>query len=120
MHPSLMVRKTVLLKVGGYDERYCYAEDRDLLLRITRSQKLSLVAEVLLKYRNASSSVSVKSEKEQKISSCRVLYRAVCHGDCSVLFLVGVAYKALGAYMPMSVIRIQRFLWRLLGLRFVR
>jgi len=120
MHPSLLVQKYYLLKIGGYDERYRYAQDRDLLLRITRSYKLSLVPEVLLKYRNASSSVSVKSEKEQKISSCRVLYRAVCRGDCSVLFLAGVAYKALGAYMPMSVIRIQRLLWRLLGLRLVR
>jgi len=120
MHPSLMVRKEVLEKLGGYDEMYRFAEDRDLLLRITQTYKMSLVPEVLLKYRTSYASVSIQREREQKKASCLALYRAMCRGYCSPLLLIGVVHKALGAYLPMSVIKLQRSLWCLLRLRFVK
>jgi glycosyltransferase involved in cell wall biosynthesis len=117
VHPSLIVRRDILKRVGGYDERYRYAQDRDLLLRMARHYAVSLVPEVLLKYRQPGT--CKQHEIEQKRACCRVLCRAICRGDCSapgnaVLLLLRYA---LTAYLPKNIIRLQRTLWCRLGLR---
>ena len=51
-HPSVIVRRTCLERVGGYSEKYRYAEDLDLWLRMLRvGVKFANLPNVLVKYR---------------------------------------------------------------------
>ncbi|MCX6715655.1 MAG: glycosyltransferase [Candidatus Taylorbacteria bacterium] len=59
VHPSVMFRKDVILKVGGYRHPYWRAQDTDLWYRIVFSgYKISNLPEFLLKYRYHSNSTS--------------------------------------------------------------
>ncbi len=50
-HPSLMIRRVVLLDMAGYSTEFYPAEDTDLFLRLAERGRLSNVPEILLKYR---------------------------------------------------------------------
>jgi len=50
-HPSVMMRRSAVARVGGYRERYNTAEDLDLFLRLAEVGELANLAEPLLRYR---------------------------------------------------------------------
>lgn len=50
-HPATMIRKSVLLMSGLYNESWIYAEDYDLYFRIWQFSSFSNLTETLLKYR---------------------------------------------------------------------
>jgi glycosyltransferase involved in cell wall biosynthesis len=50
-HPSVMMRRSIVLEAGGYRPEFKNAEDYDLWLRLARTHKLRNVAEPLLRYR---------------------------------------------------------------------
>jgi len=51
IHPSLMVRRSTLERLGGYRERYKLVEDIDLFLRLLDEGELGNTPETLLEYR---------------------------------------------------------------------
>ncbi|HET6251733.1 MAG TPA: glycosyltransferase [Tepidisphaeraceae bacterium] len=51
IHPSVMMRRQAVEKVGGYREEYKWLEDHDLFLRLAEIGCLANLPEVLLKYR---------------------------------------------------------------------
>jgi glycosyltransferase involved in cell wall biosynthesis len=51
VHPSVMMRRSAVLAVGGYDARFQTCEDQDLFLRLAEHGKLANIPEVLFKYR---------------------------------------------------------------------
>ncbi len=50
-HPTVMMRRDSVLAVGGYDDRWYYAEDLDLWLRLGERGRLANLQDVILKYR---------------------------------------------------------------------
>lgn len=50
-HPSIMLRKDVLNKVGGYDKLWNPAEDYDLYFRIGKITQFANLEDILIKYR---------------------------------------------------------------------
>ncbi len=50
-HPTLMMRRTVLIGIGAYRPDFELAEDVDLLLRLAEKGRLANMAEVLFHYR---------------------------------------------------------------------
>jgi hypothetical protein len=77
IHPSVMMRRDVVLRVGGYNERMIAAQDTDLWLRISGLSKLQAIPDVLLLLRKHAGSVSVLHRETQLLSS--VLARASYH-----------------------------------------
>ena len=65
-HGSVMIRKEAFDKVGGYDERFIFAQDYDLWLRISEHWKVANIEEPLYFWRVSGSGISTKREKEQK------------------------------------------------------
>src|SRR5262245_56176631 len=57
-HPTALVRKNAVMRIGGYRGEYTHAEDLDLWLRLAELGKLASVPEVVRKYRLHSGSVS--------------------------------------------------------------
>jgi glycosyltransferase involved in cell wall biosynthesis len=52
LHPTVVIRKKVLDKIGGrYEEKYRYAEDYFLWLKLSKQGKLHAIPDIVLKYR---------------------------------------------------------------------
>jgi len=67
-HPSVLIRKSALIRVGGY-RNVAHAEDFDLWLRIAEHFQLANLPEVLLKYRIHPGQISVASCKKQALGA---------------------------------------------------
>jgi len=57
-HGSVMMRREAYERVGGYREKFYYAQDSDLWLRLARVGKLDYVQRVLYRYRLSADSIS--------------------------------------------------------------
>ena len=59
MHPTSLIKKEILLRVGGYDPKFSYAEDFELFDRLSDHGCILVIPEPLLLYRLHSQSVSI-------------------------------------------------------------
>ena len=64
-HPTALMRRDSLVRVGGYDEKFSLAEDLDLWLRLGEVGELANVEEVVLRYRLHAASVSERAGARQ-------------------------------------------------------
>jgi glycosyltransferase involved in cell wall biosynthesis len=68
-HPTVMMRRGTIERIGGYRRLMTSAEDLDLWLRIAEAGELANVPEVLLKYRVHPSQVSSNRYLDQGLAS---------------------------------------------------
>ena len=74
-HPSVMLRKSVVLGVGGYKNEYIPCEDYELWINLSSTAKLANIPLVLTKYRlHNSQSTKVNLRKIQLITKS-LIYR---------------------------------------------
>ena len=59
MHPTSLIKKEILLRVGGYDPKFSYAEDLELFDRLSDHGFILVIPQPLLLYRLHSQSVSI-------------------------------------------------------------
>jgi glycosyltransferase involved in cell wall biosynthesis len=57
-HPAIMFRRSVALKVGGYDLRFSTTQDLDLFIRLSERGKVTNLPETVLKWRQHGGSVN--------------------------------------------------------------
>ena len=81
LHSSIMLRATVLQKVGFYRPAFEGAEDYDLWLRVSEVVKLANLPECLLQYRSHPASVTHRARARQLFSAR--LARRAAHARCS-------------------------------------
>jgi glycosyltransferase involved in cell wall biosynthesis len=83
-HPTALIKRDVLLKVGGYRQEFVHAEDLDLWLRLAEIGKLANLAEFVLQYRLHDFSVSHKNGllqlESQKRACCEAWKRRGIEG----------------------------------------
>jgi glycosyltransferase involved in cell wall biosynthesis len=60
-HPTVMMRRSAVEDVGGYDERFKTAQDRDLFLRLAEAGKVVNLPKQILQYRCHPSQISRRS-----------------------------------------------------------
>lgn len=75
-HPASMMRKSAVVKVGGYRSEFEAAEDIDLFLRLAELGKLSNIPEILLRYRQHPKSVGYLHSTKQKAAIIRSVQAA--------------------------------------------
>lgn len=68
-HPSAMIRRWALEKIGGYDAAYHSAHDLDVWLKLGEIGKLANLEAALLHYRIHASSVSGRNPVSQRIEA---------------------------------------------------
>ena len=64
-HGSVMMRREVYQQVGGYDERFMFAQDYDLWLRMAKICKVANIGEPLYCWRLTESSITKVRSEEQ-------------------------------------------------------
>lgn len=66
LHSSLMIRTNVMRKCDGYDEKYVYSSDYDLMSRLALSGKVENLPDILMMCRWHASQISQLHRDEQK------------------------------------------------------
>jgi hypothetical protein len=76
VHPTVIMRRDALEKVGGYHEGTFPNEDHDLFLRLAEIGKLENLRETLLKYRRHPNSVVISVTKGSRMTIRKVVEEA--------------------------------------------
>jgi glycosyltransferase involved in cell wall biosynthesis len=100
-HPSVAMRKSSLLAIGGYRPEFSFAEDYDLFLRLAEVGKLANMPEVLLKYRQHFSSIGHAKRKQQLIVTQKVLEEALARRHLTLKN--SLASESIEDYEPPSI-----------------
>lgn len=66
LHPSLIVRKSAIDLIGGYNEKYYYSADYDLVCNIAFNGKIVNIPDILMRYRFHGSQISSRQHVKQK------------------------------------------------------
>jgi glycosyltransferase involved in cell wall biosynthesis len=68
-HPSVMMRRDIVQRVGGYHPAFLHCEDYDLWLRLSEVTRLSSLPDRLILYRQSASQVSNRHALIQQIGA---------------------------------------------------
>jgi glycosyltransferase involved in cell wall biosynthesis len=75
-HPTVAMRKSLVLACGGYRDQFPHAEDLDLFLRLAEVGRLANLPEVLLDYRQHRGSIGYRHAEVQRDSARRAVAEA--------------------------------------------
>lgn len=102
-HSSVMMRKSILEKVDGYDEAFPYIQDYELWIRIANCAKLANLAEVLTVHRfhRDSASADFRTEFLRLWLRMRIRYRAFRTLDYPPYYVLHVLHPLL--LMPLEM-----------------
>lgn len=75
-HPSVIMRRDLLARVGGYHPAYRHCEDHDVWLRLAGLTRFANLPERLILYRHSESQVSTRHFVQQKINTA-IAYQAL-------------------------------------------
>jgi len=110
-HPLIMIRKTVLNKIGYYNPKYAPADDYDLYFRIGEISKFANLSEVLLQYRVVSNSITNKSTTKMELNtiSIRNIYGNTKHYQMTFVDRIYTLMHYLIIFLLPSKIRLWLF-----------
>ena len=80
VHSSIMMRRSILERVGGYDETLAVAQDYDLWLRMSEVTRMANLGEPLVVRRLLPERVSALRDGDRLRTEARVRWRAVRRG----------------------------------------
>jgi glycosyltransferase involved in cell wall biosynthesis len=108
VHSSVMVRRELLERAGGYDERLAVAQDYDLWMRLARLTGLANLSDVLVVRRLGGGRVSVEREEDRLRTEARVRWRAVVSGAYPPWCALFALRPALALALPRPLRRVVR------------
>jgi len=108
VHSSVMVRREVLARTGGYDEALAVAQDYELWMRLARLTRLANLADVLVVRRLGEGRVSVEREEDRLRTEARVRWRAVKSGAYPPWCALFALRPALALALPRALRRAVR------------
>ncbi len=81
-HPSVIMRRDIVLEAGGYHAAFKHCEDYDLWLRLAHKTQICSIPERLIKYRHSAGQVSNRHIVVQQYGTVvsRLAYRARAAG----------------------------------------
>ncbi|QDV36641.1 glycosyltransferase family 2 protein [Tautonia plasticadhaerens] len=77
VHPGVMFRSQTVLDLGGYDESFATAQDRDLWWRLADRGRFANLADELLLYRRHTGSVTGRKAEEQRRLTREMTWRSL-------------------------------------------
>ncbi|HEX8981094.1 MAG TPA: glycosyltransferase [Parasulfuritortus sp.] len=92
-HPTAMMRRDALIKVGGYDAAYYPAEDVNLWLRLGEVGELANLESPVLKYRLHGNSISEQAGNKQREATRRACEAAWQRRNIEGVFMAGGAWR---------------------------
>ncbi len=102
LHPSLMIRTSLLHSLGGYNEAYPSAEDYDILRRLSIHSKGANLPDYLINYMVSPTGISLSKRREQLFSRLKIQWSY--RNWCSIHFYLGIAKTLCLGVMPYKTI----------------
>jgi glycosyltransferase involved in cell wall biosynthesis len=102
LHPSVLIRKSVIDAIGRYDEKAVYVEDYDLWLRMGQITKMYNLPDFATKYTIRSGSISWSKERNQKRNAIKTLIK---YADYYPNVLYGVVFNVMSFAFPRDWIK---------------
>ena len=114
VHSSVMIRKSALIDIGGYNESLPYAQDYDLWLRLSQKYELANIPEFLCTVRILRKGVSLSKENLQIKCALKALSNGIKRGQYSwiIYFHPSNIRRFFSSITPQSIKAIKR---RLIG-----
>lgn len=106
IHPSVMFRKKVFEKVGGYDENLLYSQDYDLFLRLVINYPCVNLPFYLLKFRW---DPNLEKQKKQHLNALKIRLKAVEKYGYNRREILKLIRPALLYFIP---IQIKKIFWQ--------
>lgn len=103
-HPSVMMKKDVLLKTGGYDSSMRMLEDYDLWFRVSRNFVMNNISEPLMKRRYHSGNITLVTDDAQLIAGLKLRSKYIKKGYYH-LYCYIYLIKPFLAYKTPSAVR---------------
>jgi glycosyltransferase involved in cell wall biosynthesis len=98
-HSSVMIKRSVILDVGLYNEKIKYAQDYDLWLRVASKYKTYNINKVLL-LRRMGSNISTLKEREQMLSALRSRIRSILKKQYPLINLLYLVRPFIAIFIP--------------------
>jgi hypothetical protein len=108
VHSTVMARRPLLERAGGYDETLDVAQDYDLWMRLARVTRLANLPDVLVVRRLGPRRVSVEREDDRLRTEARVRWRAVRSGAYPAWCALFALRPALALALPRPLRRAVR------------
>ncbi|MBI4435783.1 glycosyltransferase [Candidatus Uhrbacteria bacterium] len=105
LHSSVLMRRSALDRVRGYDESYRRAQDYDLWLRLSRHSRFANLPEVLMQKRMAKGMISFKNERAQLRCAVRSRLAALKRGDYPVWNALYILKPFIASLLPLPLVR---------------
>lgn len=121
-HPSVMMRKSVVERVSGYDERYPFSQDYALWVLLAQQTKLANIPDVLLIHREHQNTVStVRQANIKKVLfslwvEFKIRFRAFRTYDYPLLSSCYILSPIVYAFIELNP-TLADFLKRVLGIK---
>ena len=100
VHSSIMARREVILRAGGYDERLAVAQDYDLWMRVAALTSLANLPESLVRRRLVPGQVSRARDSDRLRAEIGVKWRAVRQGVYPWWCAIFLAKPLAGLALP--------------------
>ena len=101
-HSSIMIRTSLLIEEGGYNEKWRYAQDYELYFRLARLGKFANLPECLLKSRHSKKSITSSKNTAQSLCALRARWSGIKSGDYSLGNIIFLMRPILGILLPKS------------------
>lgn len=108
VHSSIMMRRAVLDRVGGYDEAFAVAQDYDLWLRLGAVTRLANLGDPLVTRHLVSGRVTAAREDDRLRAEARARWRAVRRGDYPAWCAIFALRPVLALVAPRSLRQLLR------------
>ncbi len=100
VHSSVVARRALVERAGGYDPAFAVAQDYDLWLRLAPLTRLANLPDVLVTRRLLPQRVSASRESERLRAEARARWRAVRRGAYPIWCAIFVLRPRLAAALP--------------------
>lgn len=101
-HPAVMFRKTIIQQLGGYDEKFVYAQDCDLWFRVMKKNQVANIPEFLFLWRETSGGIGSCRHREQQICARRAKIRAMRAGLYPWYYFLFLLWPKIRNLIPSS------------------
>ncbi len=108
LHSTVVIRRALLQRVGGFDERFAVAQDYDLWLRLAATTRLANLPEPLVVRRLLPGRVSVARDTERLRADARARWRAIRGGAYPAWCAIFLARPLLASALPTPLRRLLR------------
>jgi len=99
-HSSSMFGKKIFEKIGGYNEKYIYAQDIELWFKFMKAYQVANIPEFLLLWRKSPKGIGVRKRRDQEKFDRKAKMEAIRNGFYPWYYVFFLAWPFIRPFIP--------------------